>query len=153
MVVTVDMFGDEVTFLLGSREIAEGSDLEVYSEKSPLGAAIIGKKVGDVRDLRGPQRQGAAGQGPQGHAVRALTGHTADAAHVRPAASPPMRGRRPSSLSAGRQSPAAPARGPPGASAPAAGPDRHRSAAGRAAVLPVGQRHEDQQTAAAQIRV
>ena len=47
MVVTVDMFGDEVTFLLGSREIADGSDLEVFSEKSALGAAINGKKVGD----------------------------------------------------------------------------------------------------------
>ena len=46
MVVTVDLFGDDVTFLLGSREIAEGADIEVYSEKSPLGAAINGKKVG-----------------------------------------------------------------------------------------------------------
>ena len=46
MVVTVDMFGDDMTFLLGSREIADGSDLEVYSERSPLGAAINGKKVG-----------------------------------------------------------------------------------------------------------
>ncbi|WP_406832126.1 transcription elongation factor GreA [Pedococcus sp. KACC 23699] len=46
MVVTVAMFGDDITFLLGSREIAEGTDLEVYSEKSPLGAAINGKKVG-----------------------------------------------------------------------------------------------------------
>jgi transcription elongation factor GreA len=47
------MFGDDVTFLLGSREI-EDSDLEVYSEKSPLGAAINGKKVGDTASYEAP---------------------------------------------------------------------------------------------------
>jgi transcription elongation factor GreA len=54
MVVTIDMFGDDMTFLLGSREIADGSDLEVYSEKSPLGAAINGKKVGDTATYDAP---------------------------------------------------------------------------------------------------
>ena len=54
MVVTVDMFGDAVTFLLGSREIADGSDLEVYSEKSPLGAAINGKKIGETASYEAP---------------------------------------------------------------------------------------------------
>ena len=54
MVVTVEMFGDDVTFLLGSREIAGDSDLEVYSEKSPLGAAINGKKVGDKASYKAP---------------------------------------------------------------------------------------------------
>ena len=54
MVVTVEMFGDTVTFLLGSREIADGSDLEVYSEKSPLGAAINGKKIGDTTAYEAP---------------------------------------------------------------------------------------------------
>ncbi|WP_270886216.1 transcription elongation factor GreA [Pedococcus sp. 5OH_020] len=54
MVVTVDMFGDDLTFLLGSREIAEGSDVEVYSEKSPLGAAINGKKIGDTASYEAP---------------------------------------------------------------------------------------------------
>ncbi len=34
MVVTVRMFGDEEKFLLGSREIAGDSDLDVYSEQS-----------------------------------------------------------------------------------------------------------------------
>jgi transcription elongation factor GreA len=53
MVVTVDMFGDDVRFLLGSREIAE-SDLEVYSEKSPLGSAINGKKVGETATYEAP---------------------------------------------------------------------------------------------------
>lgn len=54
MVVTVEMFGDDVTFLLGSREIAGDSDLEVYSEKSPLGAAINGKKIGDKASYKAP---------------------------------------------------------------------------------------------------
>jgi len=46
MKVTVDIGGDEMKFLLGSREIAT-TDLDVYSEKSPLGAAIMGAKVGE----------------------------------------------------------------------------------------------------------
>jgi transcription elongation factor GreA len=32
-------------FLLGSREISTG-DLDVYSEKSPLGAAVLGADIG-----------------------------------------------------------------------------------------------------------
>ena len=47
MVVTVEMFGDEETFLMGSREIGDHTDLTVYSEKSAMGQAINGKKVGD----------------------------------------------------------------------------------------------------------
>ena len=54
MVVTVEMFGEDVEFLLGSREIAEGTDLEVYSEKSPLGVAINGKKVGAKASYKAP---------------------------------------------------------------------------------------------------
>ena len=54
MVVTVDMFGDDMEFLLGSREISDGSDLDVYSEKSPLGAAINGKKIGDTASYAAP---------------------------------------------------------------------------------------------------
>src|SRR6188474_2993282 len=43
MIVTVRFSdGDEETFLLGSREVAMG-DIEVYSERSPLGSAIHGK--------------------------------------------------------------------------------------------------------------
>ncbi|MBW8171942.1 transcription elongation factor GreA [Ornithinimicrobium sp. Arc0846-15] len=45
-VVTVEMFGDTEKFLLGSREILGTNDtLDVYSEGSPLGAAILGQKV------------------------------------------------------------------------------------------------------------
>jgi transcription elongation factor GreA len=48
MVVTVDLGGDEMIFLLGNREIAGDADVDVYSEKSPLGSAIMGQKVGDA---------------------------------------------------------------------------------------------------------
>ncbi|GAB78024.1 transcription elongation factor GreA [Austwickia chelonae] len=53
MVVTIDMFGDEMRFLLGSREIS-GEDIDVYSEKSPLGEAIMGKKAGDDATYTAP---------------------------------------------------------------------------------------------------
>ena len=54
MVVTVEIFGDEETFLLGNREIADGSDLQVFSEKSPMGAAVNGKSVGDKTSYEAP---------------------------------------------------------------------------------------------------
>ena len=55
MVVTVDMFGDDLTFLLGSREIkGDDDDIDVYSEKSPLGEAINGKKIGDEASYEAP---------------------------------------------------------------------------------------------------
>ena len=47
-IVTATIQGDESVFLLGSREIVGAdSDLDVYSEGSPLGAAILGHQVGD----------------------------------------------------------------------------------------------------------
>jgi transcription elongation factor GreA len=46
MVVTATILGDPTTFLLGSREMAGDLDIDVYSEQSPLGAAINGKPVG-----------------------------------------------------------------------------------------------------------
>ena len=46
MVVSAIVADDEMRFLLGSREIAT-DDLDVYSEKSPLGAAVLGAKFGD----------------------------------------------------------------------------------------------------------
>ncbi|WP_281965695.1 transcription elongation factor GreA [Serinicoccus marinus] len=54
-VVTVEMFGDSETFLLGSREIIdEGSDLDVYSEQSPLGAALLGGRTGETVSYEAP---------------------------------------------------------------------------------------------------
>ena len=53
-VVTANIQGDKSTFLLGNREMATGSDLDVYSEGSPLGAAIMGLKVGDTKTYTAP---------------------------------------------------------------------------------------------------
>ena len=46
-VVKINLGGSEMEFLLGSAEIAEGTDIEVYSPDSPLGSAILGHKIGD----------------------------------------------------------------------------------------------------------
>ncbi len=51
--ITARIAGDESTFLLGSREIADG-DLQVFSEQSPLGQAIIGVKEGDSTSYAAP---------------------------------------------------------------------------------------------------
>ncbi len=53
MLVTVQLFGDDLTFLLGNREIATG-DIEVYSEKSPLGQAVMGKRAGEEATYEAP---------------------------------------------------------------------------------------------------
>lgn len=53
-VITAEIWGDEERFLLGSREMADGSDLEVYSAESPLGAAILGLKVNDTASYAAP---------------------------------------------------------------------------------------------------
>ena len=53
-VVTAAVAGNEMRFLLGSREIAGDSGLDVYSEGSPLGAAIVGAKVGDTVSYTAP---------------------------------------------------------------------------------------------------
>ncbi|MFF1878651.1 transcription elongation factor GreA [Leifsonia sp. NPDC058230] len=53
-VITATIAGDESVFLIGNREIAAGTDLTVYSEQSPLGAAIIGLKVGEDTTYTAP---------------------------------------------------------------------------------------------------
>jgi transcription elongation factor GreA len=53
-VVTALVAGGEEVFLLGSREIATGSELDVYSEASPLGSAIIGLKEGEKTSYTAP---------------------------------------------------------------------------------------------------
>lgn len=53
-VITAEIWGDTERFLLGNREIADGSDLDVYSTESPLGSAILGLKVGDTTSYRAP---------------------------------------------------------------------------------------------------
>jgi len=54
MVVTAVVAGDEMTFLLGSREIAGSADIDVFSPTSPLGAAIHRHKVGDSTSYEAP---------------------------------------------------------------------------------------------------
>lgn len=53
-VVTAQIAGETSRFVLGNREIAGGSDLSVYSEQSPLGAAILGLHVGDGTSYQAP---------------------------------------------------------------------------------------------------
>jgi len=53
-VVTADIFGDEERFLLGSRELGDGSGLDVFSPESPLGKAILGRKVGEEASYDAP---------------------------------------------------------------------------------------------------
>lgn len=48
---------DTDTFVLGSRELlalTDEDDIEVFSPQSPLGAAVLGKKVGDKASYTGP---------------------------------------------------------------------------------------------------
>ena len=47
-VVKVNLRGNETEFLLGNAEIAEGSEITVYSPTSPIGQAILGHKVGET---------------------------------------------------------------------------------------------------------
>jgi len=54
MVVTAVVAGDEMVFLLGSREIAGTAEIDVFSPTSPLGAAINGTKVGDTTSYTAP---------------------------------------------------------------------------------------------------
>jgi transcription elongation factor GreA len=60
MTVTVRFERDdeEVTFLLASRE-ESGAPIDVYSPKSPLGAAISGKKVGEKATYNLPNGRSA----------------------------------------------------------------------------------------------
>ena len=53
-IITAEVFGDEERFLLGNRNLADGSDLDVYSAESPMGAAILGLKVGDETSYTAP---------------------------------------------------------------------------------------------------
>jgi transcription elongation factor GreA len=53
-VVTATIAGDESVFLIGNREIAAGTELPVYSEQSPLGAAILGLNTGDATEYTAP---------------------------------------------------------------------------------------------------
>ncbi len=54
MVVEATVAGERMRFLVGSREVAEGTDLDVYSDRSPLGAAIVGRSRGEKTSYTAP---------------------------------------------------------------------------------------------------
>ena len=53
MLITVELNGSETKFLLGSAEIAD-AETTVYSPSSPIGHAILGKKVGESASYKTP---------------------------------------------------------------------------------------------------
>lgn len=53
-VITAKVAGGEEIFLLGNREIAVDSEIDVYSEASPLGAAILGLAEGAATSYVAP---------------------------------------------------------------------------------------------------
>lgn len=53
LLISVELNGSEKKFLLGSAEIS-GDEIEVYSPDSPIGSAILGKKVGEQLDVHLP---------------------------------------------------------------------------------------------------
>jgi transcription elongation factor GreA len=55
VIVRVLLKGEEKEFLLGSGEIAEGTDITAYSPTSPIGGAIMGKKVGETGSFYDPR--------------------------------------------------------------------------------------------------
>ena len=54
VVVTASVAGRDMRFLVGSREIAEGTELDVFSPESPLGSAVLGKSEGDETSYTAP---------------------------------------------------------------------------------------------------
>ena len=59
MTVSVRFSGEDdvETFLLGSRELGsldESVEIDVYSPQSPLGAAVLGKRVGESASYSAP---------------------------------------------------------------------------------------------------
>ncbi|THJ66840.1 transcription elongation factor GreA [Arthrobacter echini] len=55
MLVTAVIDGEPEEFLMGSREIFGDSDLNVFSERSPLGLAIHGLKPGETSSYPTPR--------------------------------------------------------------------------------------------------
>jgi transcription elongation factor GreA len=53
-IVTLTLNGNEQRFLLGSPEISEGIEIDVFSPDSPLGIAILGLAVGDETSYAAP---------------------------------------------------------------------------------------------------
>ena len=54
MVVTALVGGKEMVFLLGSRDAGGNLGVQVFSIDAPLGAAVNGKKIGDIVTYEAP---------------------------------------------------------------------------------------------------
>lgn len=52
--VTVELAGREMTYVLGSRDIAVATDYDVISPESPIGGAIMGAHTGDTVTYSAP---------------------------------------------------------------------------------------------------
>lgn len=52
--VTLELAGREMTYVLGSRDIAVATDYDVISPESPIGAAIMGVHAGDTVSYAAP---------------------------------------------------------------------------------------------------
>jgi transcription elongation factor GreA len=52
--ITAVIAGDETQFLIGSRELAGHTELDVFSEQSPLGSAILGLEIGAATSYTAP---------------------------------------------------------------------------------------------------
>lgn len=52
--VTIELAGNEMTYVLGSRDMASVTEYDVLSEESPIGKAIMGAKAGDVVSYQAP---------------------------------------------------------------------------------------------------
>ena len=52
--VTIELAGREMKYVLGPRDIAVATDYDVISPESPIGAAILGAHEGDVVTYKAP---------------------------------------------------------------------------------------------------
>ncbi|KFI68723.1 GreA/GreB family elongation factor [Bifidobacterium magnum] len=52
--VTIELGGRDMTYVIGSRDIAVATDYDVISPESPVGAAILGAHVGDTVEYKAP---------------------------------------------------------------------------------------------------
>lgn len=53
-IVTLQLAGNDVVYVLGSRDIAVATKYDVISPESPIGSAIMGAKTGDTVSYHAP---------------------------------------------------------------------------------------------------
>lgn len=52
--VTLDVMGNEMVYVLGSRDLSVATDYDIISPESPIGAAIMGANQGDTVSYKAP---------------------------------------------------------------------------------------------------